>query len=552
MSPASNLNALAAAVGAALSIACSPGTAQPAVDGATSLHVGTGLAAEQTLTLSIDSAPTTLDPLLTAETQTQHVLDDLFEGLVALGIDGKPVPGVASDWAVSGDGKTWTFHLRADAHWSNGAPVTAQDFIYAWRREVDPRTGAPYAQSLSSLENAEQITAGKMPPSALGVDSPDPRTLVIHLTTAVPYFLAILNQQYFYPLYQPAISQWGDQWTLPEHMVCNGAFHLQEDLRSTRITLAKNPNYWDARDVRLQRVTYLVLPDANTHSLRFQSGEVQFAYTFPSSQYPWLKAHFADQAVTTPYLGTLMIEFNMKAPPFRNNPALRRALNMAIDRSDLTRYLKQGLNVDALDLVPPLDGYSQARPAWANWSDAQRYAEARRLYAQAGYSSDHPLRVELSVPNQGAASLIVFEAVVDMWYRHLGAQVALDQRELKVLIQEQQLHKLPLYQLAWTGDYPDPLTFLDLFETGSEGNFGEYTNPRFDELMNRAKQEPNAEARYRLLSAAEGALTEDVAIVPLFYYGSRHLIKPYVKGWQSNLIDRHPARFMYLLEHSGN
>jgi oligopeptide transport system substrate-binding protein len=535
MRPASNLIAFAAALGvAALSVA------------------GPELASEQALTLSIDNAPTTLDPMLTAETQTQHVLDDLFEGLVAIGIDGKPIPGVASDWAVSADGRTWTFHLRADARWSNGAPVTAQDFIYAWRRELDPKTGAPYAQSLWSLANAEQITAGKMPPSALGVDGPDPRTLVIHLTAAVPYFLSILNQQYFYPLYEPAIAQWGDQWTLPEHMVCNGAFHLQEDLRSTRITLAKNPNYWDARNVRLQRVTYLVLPDPNVHSLRFQSGEVQFAYTFPSAQYNWLKARYGEQAVTAPYLGTLLVEFNMQLPPFRNNPALRRALSMAVDRSDLTRYLKQGLNENALDLVPPLDGYTQATPAWANLSDAQRYAEARRLYAEAGYSSQHPLRLELSIPNQGPDNRLIYDALVDMWYRHLGAEVALDTRELKVLIQDEQLHKLPLYQMAWIGDYPDPLTFLDLFKTESETNFGEYANPRFDELMSSSSKEPDPAARYRLLSNAEAILTEDSAMIPLFYYGSRHLIRPYVKGWRSNLIDRHPARFMYLLEHSGN
>ncbi|HWW19571.1 MAG TPA: peptide ABC transporter substrate-binding protein, partial [Steroidobacteraceae bacterium] len=323
---ASTLFVLCTAPSCAVLTACGHGTAQAVPHPAMS-QVGTDLASEQTLTLSIDSAPTTLDPLLTTETQTQHILDDLFEGLVAIGIDGKPVPGVASDWAVSQDGMTWTFHLRADARWSNGAPVTAQDFIYAWRRELDPKTGSAYGQSLAPLVNAEQISAGKMPASALGVDSPDPRTLVIHLSAPVPYFLSILDQQYFYPLYEPAISQWGDQWTRPEHMVSNGAFRLQEDAGNSRITLAKNSSYWDARNVRLEQVTYIVLTDQNIHSLRFQSGEVQFAYFFPSSQYQWLKSHFGDQAVVAPFLGTLFIGFNLNLPPFRNNPALRRALS---------------------------------------------------------------------------------------------------------------------------------------------------------------------------------------------------------------------------------
>lgn len=552
MRATSNPILLCMAVAAVLSDDCSRGAAQQPPPPPLAVQVRSDLAAEQALTISIDTAPTTLDPLLTAESQTTHVLDDLFEGLVALGVDGKPVPGVAREWAVSEDGRTWTFHLRADARWSNGEPVTAQDFIFAWEREVDPKTGAPYAQLLASLVNAEQIMAGKLPPTALGVDSPDPHTLIVHLTASVPYFLEILDQQYFYPLYAPALKQWGDEWVSAQHMVCNGAFHLQEDARSVRIGLERNPYYWDSRNVRLQRVTYLVLPDANVHSLRFQSDEVQFTYTFPSSQFPWLKAHFADQVVTAPYLGTMMIEFNMNAPPFANNPVLRRALSMAIDRRALTHYLKQGLNEDAVDLVPPLRGYSQASPAWAHLTDEQRYAEARRLYAEAGYSFAHPLRVELSIPSQGADSRVIYEAIIDMWHRNLGAEVALDQRELRVLIQEEQLHKLAFYQLAWIGDYPDPLTFLDLFKTESETNFGQYSNANFDALMSSAEHQQDSKARYTVLSEAEDVLNQDTATIPLYYYGSRHLIKPYVKGWQSNLPDRHPSRYMYLLDHVSN
>jgi oligopeptide transport system substrate-binding protein len=507
------------------------------------------LATEQALTVSLDNAPATLDPLLTTETATQHILDDLFEGLVTLGIDGRPVPGVARDWSVSADEKTWQFHLRGDARWSNGSPVTAQDFIYAWRREVDPRTGAAYAQSLAPLVNAQEIEAGKMPPSSLGVESPDPKTLVMHLTAPVPYLLDILNQQYFYPLYEPAISKWGDEWVRPEHMVSNGAFRLQDTAQNTRVILTKNPYYWDARNVRLERVTYLVLPDPSVHALRFQSGDVQFAYTFPASQSQWLNSHFPGQAITAPYLGTLLIEFNMQSKPFKNNLPLRRALSMAIDRDALTRYIKQGLNVSAVDLVPPLTGYTQADPAWAKLSDTQRYEEARRLYKQAGYSAEHPLRLELSIPAQGPDSRHVFEAVIAMWYEHLGAEVALDQRELKVLMQEERLHKVPLYQFAWTGDFPDPLTFLALFSTDSETNFGDYSSSSFDRLIGQAEQSAAPGERYQLLTQAEGILNDDAAMIPLFYYGSRHLIKPYVKGWQSNLIDRHPARFMYVLQH---
>jgi oligopeptide transport system substrate-binding protein len=511
--------------------------------------IESGLATPQALTLSLDNAPATLDPLLSTETATQHILDDLFEGLVALGIDGQPVPGVASDWTVGTDGKTWTFHLRANARWSNGKPVTAADFIYAWRREVDPKTGAAYAQALAPIVNAPDIAMGRLPPTALGVESPDPLTLIVHLSGPVPYFLEILDQQYFYPLYEPAISQWGDAWTRPENLVSDGAFRLEENVQSSRITLAKNPLYWDAANVHLEHVTYLTVSDAGIQSLRYQAGEVQFTYSFAVSQYDWLKSQFSDQAVTAPYLGTFMLEFNMDMPPFKHNPLLRRALAMAVDRDALARYMKKGLNIPAVGLVPPLHDYHQAVPAWAALPDQARYEEARRLYHEAGYSAQHPLRMDLTAPSQGPDSRHVLEAVAAMWQQYLGAEIGIDQREHQVLLQEESLHKIPLYQFAWIGDYPDPLTFLELFSTGSDTNFEKYSNADFDTLMKAASQETDPAKRYQLLARAEQHLIDDAAIVPLFFYGSRHLIKPYVKGWQSNLVDRHPARFMYVLKH---
>jgi oligopeptide transport system substrate-binding protein len=514
--------------------------------------VGTELAAQQELVRSLDNAPTALDPALVSDTPAFHVLGDLFEGLVAVGIDGKPVPGVASSWKVSDDGRSWVFHLRPDARWSNGKTVTAHDFIYAWRREIDPQTGAPYAQALAPIVNALDIASSKKPITDLGVESPDPRTLVIHLTAPTPYFLDILDQQCFYPLYEPTIQRWLSNWTRPEHMVSNGAFLLADNVLHGHIILARNPFYWDARNVPLEHVTYVPISDQGIHTMRFESGEVQFTYTFPSMQYAWLRSHLGDQAVASPYLGTVMLEFNVELPPFKDNLPLRRALSMAIDRDALARYLKEGLNVAATGVVPPLDGYLQGAPAWAQISSEERYSSARKLYREAGYSEKTPLRLNINASIQGSENRHVMEAVAAMWHQHLGADIGLDEREFQVLLQEMQLHTLPLYQFTWTGDYPDPLTFLELFSTGSQTNFSGYSNPDFDELLAKAQQEIDPGRRYQILSRAERMVNDDAISIPLFYYGSRHLIKPYLKGWQTNLMDRHPSRYMYLLQHSAN
>jgi oligopeptide transport system substrate-binding protein len=516
------------------------------------LQVGTGLDAQQVLTRSLDDPPRALDPSLTDDVPTAHILGDLFEGLVAVAIDGKPVPGVASSWEISSDGKTWVFHLRREARWSNGEPVTAQDFVYAWRRELAPHTGAAYAQALAPIANAMDIVRARKPLEALGVESPNPQTLIVHLIDPTPYFLELLDQQYFFPLYEPAITRWGEEWTHPEHMVCNGPFVLTENVLNGHVTLAKNPLYWDARDVQLQRVTYLENPDSNFHKLRFLAGDLQFAGTFPPTQYTWLKAQLADQAVTAPYLGTYMMEFNFTGAPFKGNLPLRRALTMAVDRDTLVRYMKLGLNLAAVGLVPPLDGYTQATPSWAGLSTAVRYETAQRLYHEAGYSEQHPLRIDINMPAQGADDRHFMEAIAAMWHQVLGADVGIDEREFRVLLQQESLHTLPLYQFAWIGDYPDPLTFLELFSTGSQTNRSGYSNAAFDQLLDKARQEADPSRRYEILTQAEQILNEDAASIPLFYYGSRHLIKPYVKGWQSNLIDRNPSRYMYVLQHSGH
>jgi oligopeptide transport system substrate-binding protein len=373
----------------------------------------------------------------------------------------------------------------------------------------------------------------------------------VHLVAPTPYLLDLLDQVYLYPVYQPAIERYGDDWVRPEHIVSNGAFMLHEEIIGNRITLSANPYYWDAAQVRLKSVVYYTMPDRAQSVLRYLAGDLQFTDSFAASQRPWLKRTLGDQVVNSPWLGTYMLAFNFNLPPFRDNPALRRALIVSIDRAALTQYLKYGMYEPADTLMPPLSGYQPQHPSWVALSQPERNDLARRLYREAGYSAEHPLRVNISTSVQGADERHYFEAVAGMWHAVLGAQVSMDESEYKVLAQNRELRLLPLFLDTWIGDFADPVNFLQLFYGGASLNYGGYADARFDRLLDRAAQEPDNVARYRLLEQSEAVLNDDAAYIPLYYYATRHLIKPYVQGWRSNLLDRNLSRYMYILEHQG-
>jgi len=533
--------------GAALLAACGGEPQGAGVQAASAIRVGTALAADQTLHRAIDSMPRSLDPSILTDVPAQKVTDDVFEGLTALGLDGSTVPGVATSWEVSADGKNWVFHLRPQARWSNGDPVTSADFIYAWRRQVDPKTGSEYAQALAPIVGAMAIATGHAPVSSLGADAPDPLTVRIALTSPTPYLLFLLADNFMQPLHRATIERWGDDWTQPEHWVSNGPFVVKEVVIGNRITLAKNPLYWDAARVRPSRVIYYPI-DTLAQVGRFMAGDIEFTSIFPSSQFRWLKSQLGDQVVTGPYLGIAQLRVDMWGPPFGMSRDLRLALNLALDRTILTSKVREGLQEPAFSLVPPLPGYRQQVPEWASWSDERRHAEARRLYAAAGYSAAHPLRVQLDYPTD-EANRDTYDAVTAMWRTNLGAQVEPYNEEFRVQAQNVGLHKSALFQASWIGDFPDPITFLQLFQTGFEQNFGAYSDPAYDALLAAAAGEADPARRLLIFEQAERRLNEEGASIPVMYYTSRHLVKPYVKGWKLNIMDRMVSRYMYLLEH---
>jgi oligopeptide transport system substrate-binding protein len=516
---------------------------------ARAIQVSSELAPEQILNRHLEADPRSIDPSLATDVMSQHVLDDLFEGLVTLGEDGRTISGVALTWDTSADGKTWTFHLRKDARWSNGQPVTADDFVYAWRRQVDPATGSEYSQALAPIENAIDIAAGKMPISSLGVESTSPQTLVVHLRTPAPYLLALLTNAYLDPIYEPAVKQWGDSWTQPGHMVSNGAFLLSERVINGHITLDKNPYYWDANRVRLSKVIYYSVSDNDATTSQYLSGNLDFTDRFNISEKDRLQRILGSQVVLSPGFATAMFGYNFTKPPFAGNPKLRLALNVALDREILMTYVSHGVGIPAYNMMPPLDGYEPAIPDWAHLPSDARHALARKLYQEAGYSDSHPLETVLTYASGGPEARRFMEALSAMWQMNLGAKVQIYNEEWKVFLQGRQMKQPTLYWDAWSGDYPDPFTFMQNFQSGNGMNDGDYRNPQFDTLVDEASSINDAAARSALFHKAEEILNEDAPLLPVYFYVNPHLIKPYVKGWQPNIVDRNLSRYMYVLAH---
>lgn len=493
----------------------------------------------------ISSSPATLDPALVQDVMGMAVDSDLFEGLVRQGPAGELLPGMAERWEVSDDGLTWLFHLRPGVQWSNGDAVTAQDFVFAWRRVVDPATASQVAQQMAPVAGAVDIAAGRRAPQELGVQALDARTLQVRLASPTPYFLSLLINTFMMPVHPPTVEREGRGWTAPGKMVSNGAFTLEAREINGRIDLAKNPRYWDAGAVRLKAVTWFALTDASAATARFLAGDLDETERFQVEDLDWLRQELGDQVRMAPYAGTVMLGMNVARPPF-DNADLRRAMVLALDRSLLTDQLLKGLYEPAHGIVPPLPGYDSPQPDWARLDPAQRHELARSLYRKAGYSQERPLRVELSVPIGGLEMRRVFEALAAMWRLNLGAEVNVMTEEFRVHQQNRRIGKLAFFWNAWIADYPEPTTFLALALRSNPQNSMRFDDPEYEAVMAQATRETDEQARHVLYDEAQAILDRQAPFLPIYFYKSRHLLRAYVQGWQDNANDLHPSRDLYL------
>ena len=488
--------------------------------------------------------PSTLDAHRCPEVACGNVLRDLYEGLVAEDARGGVIPGMAERWEVSPDARTWTFHLRDGLLWSNGEPLDAPQVVASFRRAFAPATAAPFAVHFDAVEHAADVQAGRLPPDRLGIVAPDSRTVVFHLTrsAALPQLLLL---PIAYPVYLPAVREFGAQHTRPGHLVGNGAYILVAWRPQSQLELQRNTRFHQPAPIA--RVRYHVTEDAASELQRFEAGGLDISETVPPQPLPALRARFGAQLRISPYLGTMWIGLNLRKPPLRSQPLLRQALSLAIDRDKLTRYITGLGETPAYGVVPPgVVAYAPASLPWSSWPQHRREALARRLYKMAGYSSARPLQLELRY-NTSTPHRRLNLAIAAMWREVLGAQVTLRNEEWKVFVGNRQRGVITqAFRGGWIADVDDARNFLANFESGGQTNWSGLADARFDILLHAGDRAATPVARALALRRAEMRLLEQHAVVPVYFYASHHLVAPRVRGFEANALDHHASRFLSL------
>jgi oligopeptide transport system substrate-binding protein len=507
------------------------------------------LAREQVIFRGNGEEPETLDPHLAQGVPSSHILRDLFEGLTSESPEGKIIPGAALRWNISRDARTYTFYLRRDLVWSNGDPLNAEDFVYSLQRAANPETASSAANALLPIQNAREVLAGKLPVEDLGIALLDEFTMQITLTGPTPYFLGLLTNPVAYPVNRKNLEEFGDQFSRPGNLVSNGAYVLSSWIPRVSVELEKNPSYREADLTLVERVVYLPIEDQSTEVKRFRSGELDWTYEVPNNQFKWLQQHYSDELVISPWMGSYFLGFNLIREPFIDNPSLRMALILAVDRQIVTEKVTQFGEKPSFALVPPgIDGYVPFSPEYADWTQEERNHEARRLFEQAGYSQDRPLRIEIRYNTSDNHKKIAL-AIASMWKQVLGVNCSLVNEEFRVFLQNrEQKIVTQVFRAGWVSDYNDPYSFLELFRTGHGRNDYGYSNTTFDTLLDEIGTERVRARRERLMFEAERVLMSDHVVIPVYTYVTKRLVSPLLGGWQNNVMDHHPTRFMFKLK----
>jgi oligopeptide transport system substrate-binding protein len=484
----------------------------------------------------------TLDPARAQDEHTFNVLADLYEGLLAIDASGNIVDAAASFWEVSDDGLVYTFRLAADARWSTGAPVTAEHFVAGMRRALAPETGSAYNFLLHPIRNAQAIASGRMPITSLGVTAVDNSTLTIELHSPAAYFPSVLTMPIAFP-YFGDVDILHERYSDPDAFVGNGPFLLDEWHPGSHIRLRKNPLFREAELVAVDGVQYFAITEPVTELTMFLAGELDITSTVPGSHVKSLKETHAAELQIAPSLALYYLAFDLSEAPF-DNAALRKALSMAIDRHALVEVIGRG-EQPAFGLVPGgVNNYEPARFDWAALPAEERQAQARRYYVEAGYSVEQSLRLTLLYDAGDIHETIVL-AVAAMWRGVLGVEVELDKREWKYfLATRENRDDWQVMRFAWSGDYDHPGTFADILRSASPQNLPGYKSDRYDRLLSTAEAAKDPQEQMRLYALAEAELLADNPIVPLYFFVSKHLVAPGVSGFESNVLDRHPSRYL--------
>jgi len=496
---------------------------------------------------ALSTEPESLDPQKGRSVEAADVLRDIGEGLVTFNAAGELVPGTAESWEIAADGLTYTFRIRPEARWSNGDPVTAADFVFGLRRLVDPATAAFYAAELSNVVNATAVITGEMAPTELGVSAPDERTFVMSLVRPTPYLLSLLTHPSTFPVHRASVEQHREAFARAGNLLSNGAYVLVGREPGAILELHRNTHYWNDAETSIDVVRHHVVTQELSQFHRYRAGELQLTSTVPPENFEQIRAEYGDELRIAPTLGVYYYGFNLTKPPFAGNPELRQALSMAIDREVLVEAITGRGEAPAYSWVPPgVHNYEPVQLPYAGLSQQERAAIAQSLYRKAGYSKDNPLRFELRYNTSDTHQKIAL-AIQAMWRKVLGAEATIVNVEFQVLLDQMREREITeAFRASWFGDYNDANSFLAIMQSDSAANIPGYSNPEFDALMQSAGEQLDLDRRRLYLEEAERVLLADHAVIPLYFYVSKHLVKPAVRGWQDNILNYHYSQHLSL------
>ncbi|EOD6734045.1 oligopeptide ABC transporter substrate-binding protein OppA [Cronobacter sakazakii] len=518
---------------------------------AANVPAGVQLAEKQTLVRNNGSEVQSLDPHKIEGVPESNINRDLFEGLLVTDVEGHPSAGVAEKWENK-DFKVWTFHLRKDAKWSNGEPVTAQDFVYSWQRLADPKTASPYESYLQygHITNIDDIIAGKKPATDLGVKAIDDHTLEVTLSEPVPYFYKLLVHSSMSPVPKAVVEKFGEKWTQPANIVSNGAYKLKSWVVNERIVLERNTNYWDNAKTVINEVTYLPISSEVTDVNRYRSGEIDMTYNnMPIELFQKLKKEIPKEVHVDPYLCTYYYEINNQKAPF-NDPRVRTALKLGLDRDIIVNKVKNQGDLPAYGYTPPYtDGAKFTEPAWFKMTQEQRNAEAKKLLAEAGYTADKPLTFDLLYNTSDLHKKLAI-AAASIWKKNLGVNVKLENQEWKTFLDTRHQGNFEVARAGWCADYNEPTSFLNTMLSNSSNNTSHYKSDAFDKVMQETLQVSDEGQRSELYNKAEQQLDKDSVIVPVYYYVNARLVKPWVGGYTGkDPLDNVYVKNLYIIKH---
>lgn len=495
--------------------------------------------------------PKTLDPQRATGVTENKIISALLEGLIAYHIDDDnlPEPGVAESWEMNENASVWTFKLREDSYWSNGDPVTAGDFIYTYKRMLDPAFTGEYAQMLFLIRNAEAYKAGEITDfSEVGLVAESDKVLRIELVGPTPYFLSMLKHYSWFPVHPPTIEAHGGPfemsgtWTYPENFVGNGPFVLTDWRPNQYIRVTKSPTYWDRDTMKLNEIYFYPVEDDNTEKRMFDSGLLHVTNTVPTNDVPVLRETKPDIIHIDDYLGTYFFRLNVTRPPL-DNPLVRKALNFAIDRQAI---------VDRVTLADEKPTYAYVPAGFNGYPSPMTLGydpeKARALLAEAGYPNGDGFPELYLLFNTSEGHRKIAEAVVAMWNKNLGINMQLENKEWKVYLDAQTLLDYDVSRSGWIGDYMDPITFLEMFTTGNGNNDTGWSNARYDELIAKGFKSNTEEEHFASLLEAEKILLEELPLVPIYWYTRVYQMDPRVQNWHPKLLDNRPYKYIYFSE----